>query len=350
MTEPEVELPVGDPRTRWVSIGVTVVLLAIIFGWLLPLFIDFREVLAAIRGLSVGEVAVLTVLGLLWTTAEATVTTVLVPDLRWWPGYRAWAASNTASVGPSPLDLAVRYGMYAEVGVTPAASATGIFLSGIFGFGIRLLIPTLALGVLAVSGRAGETGTTVAVVAVVGFVVTAGVLGASVASARFARWVGSAGQWLHNRVLARWRDPVDDWAARAETIRRRMRTTLADRWHLALGAATAGQALAVTIFILSYRFIGLVPDSVSAFQAFVAYAAGLIANFIPGVPGGIGASELIHVVLLTEFTGLDIGDEVAAAGFTHRIFTWVMPVLLGGVFLVGWLRRRSAAAARRHRP
>lgn len=340
----------GDSRTRWLSVAATLVLLGLIFGWLLPRFIDFAEVWEAIRSLTVVEVAILTALGLLWTAAEATVNTALVPGLAWWPGYRAWAASNTASLGPSPIDLAVRYGMYAEAGVAATPAATGIFLSGIFGFGIRLLIPTVALAVLATTGRLGPTGVTVAIVAAVGFAVTAGFLGISVASARFVRWVGSVLERLHNRFLTRFGRPaIEGLADEAEELRRRMQATLASRWHLALGAAVVGQTLMVTIFVLSYRYIGLTPDVVTPFQAFATYAAGLIANFIPLVPGGIGASELIHVLLLTEFTGADIADEVAAAGFTHRTFTWVLPVVVGGIFLVGWLRRRSVAAAtRRH--
>lgn len=338
----------GDARTRWVSVAATLVLVGLIFGWLLPQFIDFAEVWEAIRSLTVAEVAILTALGLLWTAAEATSSTVLVPGLAWWPGYRAWAASFTASVGPSPLDLAVRYGMYAEAGVATAPAMTGIFLSGIFGFGIRLFIPTVALTVLAATGSLGPTGTTVAIVAAVGFVATAGFLGVSVASARFVRWVGSLLQRLNNRFLTRFGRPtIEGLADEAEGLRRRMQATLASRWHVALGAAAAGQALMVTIFIQAYRYLGLTPDVVTPFEAFATYATGLIANFIPLVPGGIGASELLHVLLLTEYTGADIADEVAAAGFTHRTFTWVLSVLVGGIFLVAWLRRRSVAAASR---
>ena len=342
----------GRPgKAQWASLLVSGAFLAIIFGWLLPMFIDFRDVWEAITQLRVGQVAILASLGLLWMAVESYVSTSLVPGLRFWPGFRGWAASNTASVGPSPIDLAVRYGMYAEVGVTAGAAGAGIFLSGIFGFGIRLMIPTFALGAIAIAGRTGPTGTMVALVAAVGFVLTVGFMAAVVWSSRFTRWTGGFLERLHNRTVVRWngRPPASGWSHTAEVWRARMAETLADRWPFTLAAATAGQVLTFTIFILSYRFIGLGSDVVGAFDVFVAYAAGLIANFIPGVPGGIGASELIHVLVLTEVSGMEIADEVAAAGFTHRAFTWVMPVVIGAWFLVGWLRRRSAAAAGRLR-
>jgi hypothetical protein len=34
-----------------------------------------------------------------------------------------------------------------------------------------------------------------------------------------------------------------------------------------------------------------------------------------------------------------LADQIAAATFTHRIFFWLLPILIGIFPLVGWMRR-----------
>jgi uncharacterized membrane protein YbhN (UPF0104 family) len=72
---------------------------------------------------------------------------------------------------------------------------------------------------------------------------------------------------------------------------------------------------------------------------FDAYAVGLLLSMIPIFPGGIGVVELAYVGVIVGSTGdSDLANAVTAGAFVHRIFTWLLPILVGLVPLAAWRR------------
>jgi len=59
----------------------------------------------------------------------------------------------------------------------------------------------------------------------------------------------------------------------------------------------------------------------------------------------LGAVELTYIWLLA---GDDprLADSVAAATFTHRIFFWLLPIVVGVFPLISWLRRSRGSVGK----
>jgi uncharacterized protein (TIRG00374 family) len=87
------------------------------------------------------------------------------------------------------------------------------------------------------------------------------------------------------------------------------------------------------------RFVGVTTTDASVLEIFVAFSIGLIASMIPILPQGVGAVELVSVWILAGQVGTDLADQIAAAAFTHRIFMWFIPMLVGLIPLSMWRRR-----------
>ncbi len=66
-------------------------------------------------------------------------------------------------------------------------------------------------------------------------------------------------------------------------------------------------------------------------------------SFFP-TPGGVGATEAVYVLVLTIPTDGAFADEIAAAAFLVRIFTWLLPIVYGAPALLLFNRRQKAEA------
>jgi uncharacterized membrane protein YbhN (UPF0104 family) len=91
-----------------------------------------------------------------------------------------------------------------------------------------------------------------------------------------------------------------------------------------------------------FREMGIQPRTVSAGELLAVYAIGVLMSLMPIVPAGLGAVELTYIWLIA---GDDeaLADLVAAATFTHRIFFWLLPIVIGIFPLAGWLRRSGGS-------
>jgi uncharacterized membrane protein YbhN (UPF0104 family) len=87
-----------------------------------------------------------------------------------------------------------------------------------------------------------------------------------------------------------------------------------------------------------FREVGIGRITVSAGELLAAYAIGILVALVPVLPAGLGAVELTYIWILA---GDDprLADLVAAATFTHRIFFWLLPIVIGIFPLIGWMRR-----------
>ena len=86
-----------------------------------------------------------------------------------------------------------------------------------------------------------------------------------------------------------------------------------------------------------FRQVGIDADTVSALELLGAYTFGIFVALMPIVPAGLGLVELSYIWLLA---GDDpaLADLVAAATFTHRIFFWLLPIVIGLLPLIRWMR------------
>ena len=134
--------------------AVVVVALVVVFGWLLPRFVDYKAVWAALKELDPWELVVLFALALARVPSEALMYRAFLPGLGLWRGSEAYLSSNLAAqVLPPPGASVVQYGYFRGGGYP--ADAAGLAALGSFLFPTlgRLLLPLAALLVLLVVGE-----------------------------------------------------------------------------------------------------------------------------------------------------------------------------------------------------
>ncbi len=331
------------------------VVLFFIFVVFLPQFIDYGQVVDSILKLTIGQIVLLTIFGIAFTWFSAGVYNTLIPGLRWWAGWKAWAASNSvAFVAPPGADLAIRFGMYRSAGVTGDAAGAGIILSWFFTTGYKLVVPIIALAwILIAEGLDDDLLVTITIVGLAGII--GGVLLTFLVLYRetVALRIGEIGQrWYNGLIGGRWKFPeAEGLGVRLVDFRKATIGTVRSRWFPATVVTLTAQAIFFIALVLSMRFMGVTSEQASVGIIFDAYAVGLLLSMIPIFPGGLGVVELAYVGVIVGSSGdSELAAAVTAGAFVHRIFTWLVPILIGLFPLVAWRRdmvkRREADGAK----
>jgi uncharacterized protein (TIRG00374 family) len=323
-----------------ILVGVVLFLIFVVF---LPQFIDYGQVVDSILSLSIGEILLLFVLGLAYTWFSAGVYNTLIPGLGWWAGWKAWAASNSvAFVAPPGADLAIRFGMYRTAGISGEAAGAGIVLSWFFTTGYKLVVPIVALTwVLIAEGLDDDLLVTITIVGLAG--VIGGVLLTFLVlyRERIALRIGQIGQrWYNGLVGGRWKFPeAEGLGVKLVDFRAQGIGTLKERWLAATVVTLTAQAIFFIGLVLSMRFMGVTAEQAPVGIIFDAYAVGLLLSMIPIFPGGLGVVELAYVGVIVGNSGnTELATAVTAGAFVHRIFTWLVPIIVGLIPLSAWRR------------
>ena len=323
-----------------ILVGVVLFLIFVVF---LPQFIDYGQVVDSILSLSIGEILLLFVLGLAYTWFSAGVYNTLIPGLGWWAGWKAWAASNSvAFVAPPGADLAIRFGMYRTAGISGEAAGAGIVLSWFFTTGYKLVVPIVALTwILIAKGLDDDLLVTITIVGL------AGVIGGVLLTflilyrERVALRIGQIGQrWYNGLVGGRWKFPeAEGLGVKLVDFRAQGIGTLKERWLAATVVTLTAQAIFFVGLVLSMRFMGVTAEQAPVGIIFDAYAVGLLLSMIPIFPGGLGVVELAYVGVIVGNSGnTELATAVTAGAFVHRIFTWLVPIIVGLIPLSAWRR------------
>ncbi len=324
-----------------ILVGVVLFLIFVVF---LPQFIDYGQVVDSILELTIGEIVLLTILGIAFTWFSAGVYNTLIPGLGWWEGWKAWAASNSvAFVAPPGADLAIRFGMYRSAGVTGDAAGAGIILSWFFTTGFKLVVPIIALTwILIAEGLDDDLLVTITIVGLAGVIGGALLTFLILYRERVALRVGQTGQrWYNGLVGGRWKFPeIEDGGVKLVDFRSQVIGTVKSRWFPATVVTITAQAIFFAGLVLSMRFMGVTAEQAPIGIIFDAYAIGLLLSMIPIFPGGLGVVELAYVGVIVgdASQNMDLANAVTAGAFVHRIFSWLVPILVGLVPLAGWRR------------
>ena len=171
---------------------VVCVALVLVFGWLLPRFVDYQAVWAALKELAPWEVVTLFGLARARVPSEALMHRAFLPGLGLQRGSETYLSSNlTAQVLPPPGASVVQYGYFRGGGYP--ADAAGLAALGSFLFPTlgRLVLPLAALVALLV---VAEIDGVMLLVSALSLLVLA-VVGAGayclLPTERSARWLGA---------------------------------------------------------------------------------------------------------------------------------------------------------------
>jgi len=326
------------------------VVLFLIFAVFLPQFIDYGQVIDSMLKLSISEILLLSAFGVMFTWFSAGVYNTLIPGLGWWEGWKAWAASNSvAFLAPPGADVAIRFGMYRTAGIDGEAAGAGLILSWFFATGYKLVVPIIALTwVLIAEGLNDDLFVTITIIGLAAVIGGAGLTALILYRESIAVRIGEIGQrWYNGMVGGRWKFPeAEGLGVKLADFRGEVKGTLKARWFPSLVVTLTAQAIFFLALVLSMRFMGVTEDQASVGLIFDAYAVGLLLSMIPIFPGGLGVVELAYVGIIVggdASSNPDLANAVTAGAFVHRIFTWLLPIIIGIPPLIGWRRKMVKA-------
>ena len=151
--------------------------LSIVFGLILPRFVDYRQVINALQGLSIQDFLVVGIFGLIAWVLTGAIFTALIPGLGLVRGVQAYLILTGigASIPLGPWNMAVLWVVIRGWGRPVATTTGGILLYGIFDQLSRFGLMFIA-GLVLLVAEAANRGVSVESGLIVGYLVLGGVL------------------------------------------------------------------------------------------------------------------------------------------------------------------------------
>ncbi|MCF6734332.1 UPF0104 family protein [Blastococcus sp. KM273129] len=327
---------------------LTVGVLVVVFAGILPRIADYDRAFGLVRALTWREVVLVAAVAAVNLVSYAPLWMAAVPGLRLGRAVLADQAS-TAIANTVPAGFAFGVGttaaMYHSFGVPPAAIARAVTLTGVWNNLVKLAMPAVALGGLAL---AGDTSPALATAAALGsglLVLAVAALVLALTSHRAAATLASGAERLSARALRRWgRRPPSGWVARTETFRTESLGLVRDRWHLLTAAAVGSHTALFVLLLVCLRTVGGEGAGVPWLALLAVFSVTRLVTAVPITPGALGIAELSYVAGLTA-VGV---DAAAAAGavLDFRLLTWFLPIPLGALAWVLWRRGAGRVTAR----
>lgn len=310
------------------------------------------DAVGEMRGMSVGVVAALVVLGIIERASRADIVRRLLGTGSFMRSLTIHDVGTAASKGVplgGPLGTGLRWSIARDASVP-----TTTFTSMLVAYGVATTFVTwlLPFGVLlAETTQRAPTRTDAAMLAVCGVVVGGSALFWAVVlrSERITAWMVRLLDALAARATRRWPslgDRLDghDIGAGLLDVRSSLRSVAARPFGLLLRTALA-QSVGAVILLVALRGLG-VGDELGFIEfARVYFVVTLLSSFVP-VPGGVGVVEAGLTGALVA-AGVDAPSALAGV-LVYRLLTYVVPIALGAVLYVAWRLDVARRAADHH--
>jgi uncharacterized membrane protein YbhN (UPF0104 family) len=328
------EKPLGKKIVR---ILVIVAILVIVFGWLLPQVIDYQLVWDALTGLTLEQLLVLSLLGLLRVPTEAMIYRAMLPGLRLLAGSEAYLSSNVgANFMPPPASSIIQYAYFRAEEFDSRTSMTAAVGTFVFPQAGRIVLPIVAFVVLLLAGQVDDEAliiTAIAVALVVVVCVLVWLIGRSETS---ARWLGEKlGQFVSWVMTKLHKDPVGDLGDQVVEFRDNAYTVVAQRWPLGSIGTAFNLGLTYLILVASLRAVGLESSELGLAVIFACFAVAFFAGVVIPITGsGLGVVDVVMVSALSASTtgSVDVNIIVAAV-VLWRLFYGILALIPGALTL-----------------
>ena len=311
-----------------------------IFAFAIPKIAAYSDVWGTVRGLDSDY---------LWWLVAATLFNLVTT---WWqnmatlPGLRFAQSAVLTQTGATVANVvpgggAVAVGLTVAIlrswGFTAASMALLVTVTGVWNMFLRLGLPAIALGFLAVQGTADPRLVTAVVIGVGTLVVALVLFGLVLWKEQLARRVGDSLERLVRRGTHRpWLHGLGD---RAVSFRRHTIRLIASRW-LPITVTTGLSHLALwAVLVLALRGLGVPHSQVTLSESLAVFAFGRLITALPVTPGGLGVLELGYIGGLVAAGGNN--ERVVAAVLLFRALTYGVQVPLGGLTYLVWRGKRS---------
>jgi putative heme transporter len=332
------------PASILLQVGLTVVLLLVIFGAVIPQFASYSEIWDSMQSIGAEDVVILGALFFVTEAMRAFEPAMTVPGLGW---RRAFVSNETATatsyVIPGPSGTAIRWHIFRTWAFTSEAFVRGTMVTSLWNDAVILTMPVVAVGLLATQDSVPTNAVVISVVALVVALIGLAIVVAAVRSESFTRRLGH----LVGRVMG-WargvikRPPVErDFSEVATTFRLSIVDTVRRVWFWLTAEMIGRQALVCAMLVISLRAVGVPASAITPAEVLAVYAGVRIITFLGLTPGGIGISEALYISGLSLMADGHYEPQITAGVFVFRIFTYLLPLPTGAVTYVIWRRKRS---------
>lgn len=344
----EPTIPTAERPPIWQRIAratVTLLVLVLVFGFVLPQLADYRVIADYIQGIEPFEWLLLAVFAGWFLVAYVFVFMATLPSLRFKEGFvvqtTATAINNSLPAGGA-IALPITYSQFLSWGFTPGAVTAGLLTAGVWDQLARQALPVLAVAVIALLGEAVWWMWLVSIVGVISVGIWIGVLTVILrsesAAVGFGRWLTRLVNWFMKKLR---RDAVDMVKATLQ-FRNNVLHVAEQRWKAITAATVANHASMAALFVVSLRAVGVSADDVSTAWVVLAFALGRLLVMIPVSPGGLGLVDLGFLGLLTLGWGTGANADVISAGvLLYRGLSYLPPIVAGLGSFVFWRFNRS---------
>ncbi len=341
-------LPTVHKQPMWKRLlraGVTVAVLILVFGFVLPKLADYRTVADHIGDIEPLQWLLLAIFAGWFLVAYVFVFLSTLPGLRFREGFvvqtTATAINNSLPAGGA-IALPVTYTQFLSWGFTPEAVTAALLTAGVWDQLARLALPVLGVAAIAVTGNAlwwmwlVSLGGIVVVVGAIWLVAL--VLRSETATVALGVWLDGIVNWGLRKIK---RDPVDVVAATLK-FRDNVRHVAQYRWKWVTAATIANHASMAALFAVSLRAVGVTSDDVSLPWLILGFALGRLLVMIPVSPGGLGLVDLGFIGLISLGWGAGADHDLISAGvLLYRALSFLPPILFGLGSWVFWRANRS---------
>ena len=342
--------PANDPasaaappsrRSAILRSGLIVGVLVVVFLIILPRYIDYQEVAAAFSALTLGQIALMTVLGVIAWFVSGLVFCALIPGLSIIRGPTSWLILSGigSSVPFGPWNMGVLWVVVRGWGVANIPATSGIALYGIVNELSRLFLPLFAVMVLAATGELAsaqnaDKAWAIAILSAIAFVVVTALIIAVVRSERAADWLGRTGQRIVSWTLRPLgREGAPDVSASIHRFRDQLGFVIRGRGLAALAVSIASQFAWVVVLTVALRMTGVPESALTVGEIFGVYALVMVLTIIPLSPGGAGVPELLFISGFTTIAGTGYEAAITAGVFLYRLYYWFLPIPLAWILL-----------------
>jgi uncharacterized protein (TIRG00374 family) len=224
---------------------------------------------------------------------------------------------------------AMQYAMLVRAGVDAARAASGMTASSVLVFGTLCALPVLAVPAI-LGGAPVDPGLeTAAAIGAVVFVLLFALGAACLAFDRPLVVLGTAAEWVRNRVLRRRATPRGNLSRRLLRERDVVQEVLGHNWWQALLFASGRWVLDYLTLLAALGAVGAHPRPSLVLLAF--FAAQLLGT-LPLTPGGLGFVEAGLTGTLA-LAGVSARDAVVAT-LAYRLVSFWLPIPAGAIAAV----------------
>ena len=141
-------------RAALMRSGLIIGVLIVVFGIIIPQYIDYNDVVDAFKALTLDQFLVITALGAFAWVVSGLIFCALIEGLPWIRGAMSWLilAGIGASVPFGPWNMGVLWVVIRGWGVGKAPATSGVALYGVINILSRMFLPLVGIVALAIGG------------------------------------------------------------------------------------------------------------------------------------------------------------------------------------------------------